>query len=414
MKIIHFNAFSAGGSAVLMVRLHRALRQMGHDSQIRFRHGTAPDQEFSHQLEYCGGPLDRLLERARYSFENRLVGEHPSSYFSRLRLHRGTPVPVADLDADIIHLHWVNRWLDLPSFVGSLPPHIPIVWTIHDMSPLAGGCFLDFGCGEFDTGCKRCPLLRSPFDHFLASDELSRRREALDGRRVAIVANSESTRRLTERSTLFSRAEKHTIYPGVDFSTLQRHEKAEAKRTLGIAPDRLLLGFGAASLTDRNKGVDRFFEVAAAVSRARPETEVLLFGDGDPRCSHPALKIHHQGKLSSPAQLSLAMSAMDAFVITSQMETFGQVAVEAQACGTPVWAFAVGGLPETLDPGESGGLLPFGETGRMAAEIVAYRDQGKLPAMGTAGCAWVRSRFGTERTSRHYEDLYRKLLAPSE
>jgi glycosyltransferase involved in cell wall biosynthesis len=414
VKILHFNTAAGGGSAVLMVRLHRTLREIGHDSQIRFRHGEQLNEVSASRLEYCNGPFDRLLERARYSFENRLLNEYPASYFSRLVLHRGTPIPVRDLDADIIHLHWVGRWLDLPSFIGSLPPQLPIVWTIHDMSPLAGGCFLDFGCGEFDSGCKRCPLLKSPFDRFLASDELARRRKALAGRRVAIVANSESTRRLAERSPLFSSMEKYTIYPGVDFSTLQPLETGEAKRALGIDPDCLLLGFGAASLTDRNKGVDRFFEVAAAVSRARSETEVLLFGDGEPFCPYPALKVHHQGKVSTPAHLSLVMSAMDAFIVTSQMETFGQVAVEAQACGTPVWSFAVGGLPETLDPGQSGGLELFGETGRMAADILACRNADKLSAMGAAGYTWVRSRFGTERSSSQYVDLYQYLLMPSE
>jgi glycosyltransferase involved in cell wall biosynthesis len=104
------------------------------------------------------------------------------------------------------------------------------------------------------------------------------------------------------------------------------------------------------------------------------------------------------------------MSAMDAFLVTSRMETFGQVAVEAQACGTPVWAFAVGGLPETLKAGETGGLVPFGETGLMAAEILACHENGRLREMGDAGCAWVRNRFGTERTSQQYADLYRDLL----
>lgn len=155
----------------------------------------------------------------------------------------------------------------------------------------------------------------------------------------------------------------------------------------------MVLGFGAASLTDRNKGIDRFFEVAAAVARVRPGTEVLLFGDGEPYCPHPELTIHRHGKVTTPEQLSRAMSAMDVFVVTSQMETFGQVAIEAQACGTPVWAFAVGGLSETLKPGETGGLLPFGDVKDMAAEILKCANEGVLPAMGASGHDWVRSRF---------------------
>jgi glycosyltransferase involved in cell wall biosynthesis len=410
MRIYHFNTSATGGAAVLMLRLHRSLLIAGHESRVRFRHGDLSEESSALRLEYCTGPLDRLLERGRYSFENRLLGADPPSYFSRSRLHRKTPLRDMDLENAVIHLHWVGRWLDLRSFMASLPPQIPIVWTIHDMSPLAGGCFLDFGCDQYDKNCACCPLLKAPFDRILPSGELHRRQRALAGRRVAVVANSESTRRLAERSSVFAGVPKHTIYPGVDFSTLQRQEKMAARGALRIHPERLVLGFGAASLTDRNKGVDRFLDVAAKVARQCPETEVLLFGEGEPVCPHPSLKVHHLGRISSPQQLSQAMSAMDAFVITSQMETFGQVAVEAQACGTPVWAFAVGGLPETLMPGESGGLFPFGSTDLMAADILACHRDGKLDGMGDTGASWVRDRFGSDRTTQQYVRLYQDLL----
>jgi hypothetical protein len=62
------------------------------------------------------------------------------SHFGRSRLHEARPPPTGDIVGnDIIHLHWISRWVDLPSFLGSIPRHVLIVWTIHDMSALAGG-----------------------------------------------------------------------------------------------------------------------------------------------------------------------------------------------------------------------------------------------------------------------------------
>jgi len=407
MKIIHFNTDSAGGSAVLMMRLHQALRQMGQESRMKFRHGEILGDPAAQRIEYSKTPLDRLLERGRYSFENRLVGAEPASYYSRMRLHRGTPCPEPALDGAIIHLHWVGRWLNLPSFVASIPVRVPIIWTVHDMSPLAGGCFTDFGCDEFGNGCRVCPLLKFPFNRIWARKELKRRIRALGKRRVAFVANSQSTMALVERSEVAEGKLQKVIPPGFDFTELKPIPQQEARLALGIPEEAFVLGFGAASLTDENKGINRFYEVAQRVAQEIPHAQALVFGDGEPEEKIPT---QHVGIIKDPAQLALAYSAMDVHVVTSQMETFGQVSVEAQACGTPVFAFAVGGLPETLVDGKTGVLVPFGQCEEMAAQIVAAYRAGRLESMGEAGAEWVRGQFDTLVVAKKYVEVYEELL----
>ena len=408
MKIIHFNTDSAGGSAVLMMRLHQALRQMGQESRMKFRHGEILGDPAAQRIEYSKTPLDRLLERGRYSFENRLVGAEPASYYSRMRLHRGTPCPEPALDGAIIHLHWVGRWLNLPSFVASIPVRVPIIWTVHDMSPLAGGCFTDFGCDEFGNGCRVCPLLKFPFNRIWARKELKRRIRALGKRRVAFVANSQSTMALVERSEVAEGKLQKVIPPGFDFTELKPIPQQEARLALGIPEEAFVLGFGAASLTDENKGINRFYEVAQRVAQEIPHAQALVFGDGEPEEKIPT---QHVGIIKDPAQLALAYSAMDVHVVTSQMETFGQVSVEAQACGTPVFAFAVGGLPETLVDGKTGVLVPFGQCEEMAAQIVAAYRAGRLKAMGRSGAEWVRGQFDSLVVAKKYIEVYEELLA---
>lgn len=408
MKISHFNTQPTGGAATLLLRLHHALLRGGHESHVFFRFGARDLGSQIQSLDFCATSIDRTFERIRYSVENRMVGYDPKSYFSRLKLHRSTPRPSTAMD--LCHLHWVGRWLDLPSFVNSLPATTPIVWTVHDMSALAGGCFTDFGCGEFEKGCRVCPLLKFPFNRIWARQELKRRIRALGKRRVAFVANSQSTMALVERSEVAEGKLQKVIPPGFDFAELKCIPRREARQALGIPEEAFVLGFGAASLTDENKGINRFYEVTARVAQQLPNTQALIFGDGEPEEKIPTRNL---GTLQDPAQLALAYSAMDANVVTSKMETFGQVSVEAQACGTPVFAFAVGGVPETLVDGKTGVLVPFGQCEDMAQQIVAAYRAGRLGSMGQAGAEWVRGQFDSLVVAKKYVEVYEELLAGS-
>ena len=277
------------------------------------------------------------------------------------------------------------------------------------MSALAGGCFTDFGCGEFGNGCRVCPLLRFPFNRIWARQELKRRIRALGKRRVAFVANSESTMALLKRSEVASGKLQKVIPPGFDFAELKQIPREEARRVLGISDEGFVLGFGAASLTDQNKGIDRFYEVAQRVAQVLPNTRALIFGDGAPE--EAKIPTQHLGTIKDPARLALVYSAMGAHVVTSKMETFGQVVVEAQACSTPVFAFAVGGVPETLIDGKTGVLVPFGECEEMAAQIVAAYRAGRLESMGQAGAEWVRGQFDSLVVAKKYVEVYEELLA---
>jgi glycosyltransferase involved in cell wall biosynthesis len=392
-----------------MQRLHNALISLGVETQMRYYMGTM-NLSSAKRVVYAKHAFDRFLERARYSIENRLLNLPPRSYFSRMVFHRSTPLPLYDHGSDIIHLHWVGRWLDLTSFCASIPNELPLVWSIHDMSALAGGCFLNFGCSEFDSGCRICPLLKFPFDRVWANQELKRRVRVLQHRHMAFVANSQSTLQLVKQSHV-ARGKLHkVIHPGIDFSDFKNIPRCEARAALGIPDDAFVLGFGSASLTDLNKGIDRFYQVAQMIRAEIPDTMALIFGDGNPELKIPTRNL---GMLKNPDQLAQAYSAMDAHLVTSQMETFGQVSVEAQACGTPAFAFAVGGLPETLVDGQTGGLAPFDECKEMAGQILSAHKAGRLEAMGQAGAEWVRGQFDSLVVAKKYVEVYEELLAGS-
>ena len=175
-----------------MLRLHSALRELGHDSHIRYRKGnlSLPEAE---QREFCRSWLDRQRERGRQRLETFAMRPDAPSFFGRYRSPQPTPPTATDAAADIVHLHWVSQWLDLPSFLAGIPRAVPIVWTIHDASPLAGGCFTDFNCAEIIKTCAVCPIFKPPFNKIFAAREWRRRASALAGRKIFAVGNSRFT-----------------------------------------------------------------------------------------------------------------------------------------------------------------------------------------------------------------------------
>jgi glycosyltransferase involved in cell wall biosynthesis len=409
MKVAHFNTYSDGGSAVLMRRLHEALLGRGVSSHMYFRQGhiLSPDAT---RLEFNRGLTDRLRERVKGKLECWL-SEKSSTYFTTFRAPTNTRLSEAERDADVFHLHWVLRWLDLRSFLESLPPGAPVVWTVHDFGPLTGGCFMYSGCHQFEQQCQRCPILRAPFNRFIARWEWCRRRRALRGKRLYIVGNSQWTTAMASRASLFRDAVSFTtIPPGLCLDQFQARDKATAKQMLGIDPDRFVLGFGCAALTDPKKGLEAFLDLVQLLS-TQISLDVLVFGEGLSGGELRGVKLHSLGRIGSPELLSLVYSAMDVYTMTSEMETFGQVAIEAQACGTPVCAFAVGGVPDAISDGRTGFLAPCGDIGGLAARILSVaRDKPRREEMGRVARSWVSFSFSIEQVADAYVRLYEQAL----
>jgi glycosyltransferase involved in cell wall biosynthesis len=124
------------------------------------------------------------------------------------------------------------------------------------------------------------------------------------------------------------------------------------------------------------KGADRLPEILRALRRLEPRAELTIVGDGPLRKSLEAALDGSGTRLAGwlePARVADAMRRADVLVVPSRSEGWGCVITEARACGTPVAATAVGGIPEALGSGgEMVAASPF-DPAAMAAAIVRQR-----------------------------------------
>lgn len=160
------------------------------------------------------------------------------------------------------------------------------------------------------------------------------------------------------------------------------------------------------------KGILDLVAAAPMIARLLPGARVVVMGD-DPYgtdAAHLARVKAATGVEHLPWTENAAgvMRHLDVLVVPSHQEPFGTVLSEAMAVGTPVVATRVGGLPEVVEDGVTGLLVPPGDPPAIAAavaQVVARRA-----AMGAAGRVAAR-RFGADAYADRVEALLRELLA---
>jgi glycosyltransferase involved in cell wall biosynthesis len=163
------------------------------------------------------------------------------------------------------------------------------------------------------------------------------------------------------------------------------------------------------------KGPDLFVEACGRMAAELPAARFVLAGDGPLRGAAESraaeLALADRFRFLGPRDdMAAVFNACDVLAVSSRNEGLGLAAVEAMACGVPVVATAVGGLPELLGGGRSGALVGPTDVVRAMAEAVVRLagDPEAGAALGRAG----RERagvFGIDKTVERFADLYEEL-----
>jgi D-inositol-3-phosphate glycosyltransferase len=216
-----------------------------------------------------------------------------------------------------------------------------------------------------------------------------------------------------------------TVPPGVDLGTFSPASQAIARERLGIAKDAALILF--VGRLQPLKAPDVLIRAAAQIRRMRPELagrlQVAIVGaasgsgsgsylDGL-RALATSLGIHDRVTFVPPvarAQLADYYRAADLTVVPSYNESFGLVALESQACGTPVVATEVGGLTTSVADGVSGALVAghsAQDWGRVIADLLEDTGRRTLLAKGARAHA---EQFSWDRTTRELIAVYGEAM----
>src|SRR2546423_2442295 len=397
MRVLHLNTHASGGSYEYAALLCTALAERGIESRVLCKNASREGGRFF---------LKRLIRRASVS-----LSREPWHGTRRLLL---PPGPEELANVDVVHLHTVADWFDVPRWLESLPPGIGVVISLHDMWHVSGGCFLYRGCDLYSDTCSPCPILTTPFNRFLAKDEQRRKLHAYRDRRAQFVANSQWLGGLAQQSAIVKASGGlRVIPPGIDTTIFKPQDKSLCRKHLGLPESAFVIVTGGASLTDTNKNVPWLFEQLSHLPDL-PGVIVLTFGEG--AVPAPArLNVRFTGGVRERADLARLFAAADVFVSASLMETYGLTLVEAMACGTPVVAFRVGGVPEAAPDGQ-GAILCGSQDGVALTEaIIKLRNLAQLrERLADAGRDMVHVRNRLSSFSGLFAEIYRECVSSRE
>jgi glycosyltransferase involved in cell wall biosynthesis len=405
--VAHFTSELDGGAGIAARRLHLALREAGIESRIYFGTGEALDNTTIPAFQNRSFFWRNAAVLANRWRRHR---EAKGGFVSSPGWVRKTPIDKLGPLPNVVNLHWVAKWLDLPTFLGSIPAELPLVWSIHDLIPVTGGCHYPGECDHFTRHCGNCPQLKKPasFDETYRFFGIKER--CYSRLNLHLVGNSKWTTSEIRRSGLAKYAKSvRTIHLGLDPEQYRPVDKLVARRALGIPGDRFIIGFACSDISEERKGGRLLLEAIQAL----PEPPLLLtFGAG--RWTDPnGPEMLQLGTLHSARLQSLFYSAVDVFVTPSRAETFGNTALEAMACETPVVAYATGGLTDVVEHGQTGLLEPeIGNVPSLTRMLQWMHDHPvERKEMGRAARARVLEHFTDDLMARNYGNLYRELLA---
>ena len=397
MRVLHLNTHGSGGSYEYAALLCAELAEQGIESHLLCKNSQSPAaRRFL---------LDRVIRRSYVS-----LSTEPWHGTRRLL----SPPALEQLDQiDVVHLHTVADWFDVPYWLETLPRRMGVVITIHDMWHISGGCFLYRGCDRYTSEkgpCDSCPILRWPANRLLAKAAYSRKLRAYRKCGARMVANSHWLAELAGRSEITKACGGvRVIPPGIDMTVFKPQDKELCRKQLGLPADAFVIATGGASLKDTNKNLPWLLEQLSLLSELE-KISVLAFGEGAVPVPDP-LNVRFAGGIRDRCDVARLLAAADVFVTASLMETYGLTLVEAMACGIPVVAFRVGGIPEAAPDGQGAILCRQQDGAALREAITKLRKSPQLrEKLGRIAHETAHSRNAASSFASKFAQLYGDCL----
>jgi D-inositol-3-phosphate glycosyltransferase len=384
----------AGGLNVYVVELARRLAHRGVEVEVFTR---ATSSELRTRVEIAPGVCVRHLDAGPY--EGLDKSELPAQLCAFVAGVLGEEARHAAGWYDLVHSHY---WLSgQVGWVAAERWGVPLVHTAHTLARVKNAAL-----AEGDTP--------EPRARVVGEQQVVRAADRL------IAATALEARQLIELYDA-DPARVDTVAPGVDLQVFRPGAGGPARERLGVRPDAVVLAF--AGRVQRLKAPDVLLRAAALLVARDPELarrlQVLVVGgsSGD----HDALPelraladtlglgdvVRFLPPQPHPA-VAEVFRAADVVAVPSYNESFGLVAVEAQACGTPVVATRVGGLTTAVADGVSGLLVPGHDPQAWASALSrALRDRDRL----SAGAVRHAAGFGWDRTAEGVLAAYRDAVS---
>ncbi|HEU5079205.1 MAG TPA: glycosyltransferase [Opitutaceae bacterium] len=281
-------------------------------------------------------------------------------------------------------------------------------FTAHDFHHLTGGCIYPLSCARYKTHCGECPQRRSIGKYDFTRYNQAVNRKAAQYSSIHYIYPSDWLRREAE-AHLRWKIPGITLPNGFDPAPYRFVDRRTARQQLGIDPQRKVIAISAHYLADPRKGTK--FALSAVRACADLKPLVILIGNPiDSLERHlPGIDFWSTGLVESRVRMGQLFAAADLFLFSSLQDNLPITIQESMSAATPVIGFATGGVPEMIEHGHDGFLVPTGDQSQLDAALRTALTSADLNAWGQNARAYAAAKYAP----RDFIDTHLKLYAGS-
>lgn len=417
MRIVHINkSDTTGGASVAALRLVSALQQMNVDASM-----LVAEKKTSHPWVHTATKGRLGKARLLFHFLKEVAAYIPNEVNKESRFawsagHSGLDLSRHPLiqSADIIHLHWINQgFISINGLGKLLKLNKPVVWTFHDMWSFTGGCHYAGDCNNYEHFCGFCPFINDPALNDLSNQQYLKKARAYQGSNLNIVTCSNWLLGLARESSLLKDVPVISIANPIETDIYRPGSQKDARERLKLPYDKKIILFGAANVSDPRKGMSHLIYALNQMAKEVPrdKAELVIFGKAPDSLSEQfPYPVHLMHYIKSRERLIDLYHAADVFVLPSLEDNLPNTVMEALACGLPVVAFRIGGVPEMVVHGVCGYLAAPGNGMGLARGLQELLFSDNATDIRQSARQKVEENYAPEKVAGQYLSLYKSLL----
>ena len=310
------------------------------------------------------------------------------------------------INADIVHLHWINK--SLININDILKINKPIVWTVRDMWPFTGVCHYTYDCEKYIKECGKCPQLNSNVKKDWSYKIFHLKNKIFSKKDITFITNSQWITNKAKKSKLLKNKKIIKLYNSFETRNFYPINKIKAKNNLNFDKNKKLILFGANNASAKYKGLKYFVD---SINELKSNNiEIGIIGNIWERkiFKRKDIKIKFFGNINETSKLRKIYSAADLFVAPSIQDAFPKMPVEAMLCETPCVYFKSTSISEINKDGYTGFGANYQNFSNLASAInKSLKSKKKL---GKNARKHILKNYSQKKLTEKITNIYRNSI----
>jgi len=413
MKILLINTYEKkGGAAIAAGRLFNALKEENIDVDFLVQNGdnskakTLTNNFFKEKMSIFRFSIERFKVLRNIREKENLYGFDTATFGIDISKNKLVQ------QADIIHLHWINfGFISLKGLEQLAKLNKPIVWTLHDMWPLTGGCFYSDGCEKYKIQCKNCQFLKE--NNSLAEKIFNQKKDLFKNSNFYPTAISSWTKSIIENSYFFKNKEVIELSNPIDETIFFPKNKKSIKKALKLDTNKTHIGFVAFNVNDKRKGAKYLKQSINLLFKERPnlkeKVELIAIGSTKDKEFFNGLPVHFTGYISNVKKMVDYYNACNFMLLPSLEDNLPLVIQEAMACKTPIIAFNTGGISDLVIHKKTGYLAKHQDIEDFKTGILTFIEN-STEEIGEESRNHIIKNYSNKVIAKKAKDIYSLLI----